>query len=85
MLIGKYIKSLIRIPGITWFTIYKALQSQYKDRDLNQQIYSRRFLEFYKEKIYSNSLDILQYCNQLVFILENLVAKNSIDTFIQSQ
>ena len=40
MFIGKYIESLIRPPDITWSIICKALRSRYKDRDLNQQIYS---------------------------------------------
>ena len=85
MFIGKYIESVIRPSGITWTAIRKALRSRYKDRDLNQQIYSRRFLESYKDKARSDSSDILHYCDQFASISENLVAKNSIDSFIQSR
>ena len=85
MFIGKYIESVIQAPGITWSAIRKALRSRYKDRDLNQQIYSRRFLESYKDKVRSDSSDILHYCDQFASISENLVAKSSIDTFIQSR
>ena len=83
MLIDKYIESLILYPGITWSIIYKALFSLYKNRDLNQQIYSQCFLESYKDKICSDSLDILYYRYQFASISENLVAKSLIDTFIQ--
>lgn len=81
MFIGKCIESVIRPSGITWTAIRKALPSQYKDRDLNQQIYSRRFLESYKDNVRSDSSDI-HYCDQFACISENLVAKTSIDTFI---
>lgn len=59
--IGKYIESVIRPPGITWSAICKAFQSQYKDRDLNQQIYSQCFPKSYKDRVCSDSLDILHY------------------------
>ncbi|MCJ1343493.1 hypothetical protein MMC31_001687 [Peltigera leucophlebia] len=86
MFIGKYIESVIRPSGITWTAIRKALRSQYKDQDLNQQIYSRCFLKSYKDKAPSDSSDILHhYCDQFANIFENLVAKNSIDSFIQSR
>lgn len=84
MFIGKCIESVIRPSGTTWTAIRKALPSQYKDRDLNQQIYSRRFLESYKDNVRSDS-SVTHYCDQFACISENLVAKNSIDTFIQSR
>lgn len=83
--IGKYIESMIRSPEITWSAICKVLQSQYKDRDLNQQIYSWHFLKSYKDKVDLDLLDILYYCNEFAYILENLVAKSSIDTYIKSR
>lgn len=85
MFIGKFIESVIRPSGITWAAIRKTVRSRYQDRDLNQQIFSRRFLESYKDKIRSDSSDILHYYGQFAYISENSVAKNSVDSFIQSR
>lgn len=74
MFIGKYFESVIRPFVIIWTAIRKTLQSRYKVRDLNQQIYSRRFLESYKVKVCSDSSDILHYWEQFACISENFVA-----------
>lgn len=59
LFISKYIDTLISVSGTSWAAICKTLYKEYKYQDLNQQMNSRHFLEIYKTKPYSNTVDVL--------------------------
>lgn len=63
-------------------SLREALREEYKGQDVNQQMYSRRFLEIYKTKYRSNTADVLRYCRQFSAISRNLVAKGKLGKHI---
>ncbi len=85
LLIGKYIKTMIRFARTDWAQIQKVLREEYKHLVIGQQITSQRFLEAFKDKSHSNNADVPQYCRQYSPISDDLVVKGKLNTYIRSK
>lgn len=75
------VEILISSSETSWAALQKIFQKEYKDQDFNQQMNSKQFLETYKDKSRSDTLNVLLYYEQFLAISQNLVAKSKLDSF----
>ncbi len=80
---GNYVKNLIK--GAYWAGVRAILRREYKENDLDQQMYSREFLEALKNKARSEGDNLMHYCQLFASISRDLVLRKRLDLYTQCQ
>jgi hypothetical protein len=62
----------------------KTLCKDYKDKDLNQQLHSLKYLEIFKDKVRTSLNEISQYCRQYTVISEKLIKAKKLQRTLRS-
>jgi hypothetical protein len=69
----QYVRVVINANVFEWKEFCKTLCKDYKDKDLNQQLHSLKYLEVFKNKMRTSLNEIFQYCRQYIVIFEKLI------------
>lgn len=85
MLVGQTIMSLDSYVAKDWTALLKELKKEYKSGDSLQQLYSRTFLEQYKNTTRTAKDDVRGYCRKFASIAKTLVAAGKLDRYTQVQ
>ena len=83
MVTARHVRSLIEFSELDWVTIYTNLKKEYKDRDIAQQIFSRAYLEAFKDKPSTKNTEVLQFCRDYSEISKELLGKGKLDRYTQ--
>jgi hypothetical protein len=69
----QYVRVVVNANVFNWKEFCKTLCKDYKDKNLNQQLHSLKYLEIFKNKMRTFLKKISQYCRQYTIIFEKLV------------
>jgi hypothetical protein len=67
------VQIVINANVFEWKEFCKTLCKNYKDKDLNQQLHSLKYLKIFKNKVRTSLNEIFQYCRQYIVIFEKLI------------
>jgi hypothetical protein len=69
----QYVRVLINANVFEWKELCKNLCRDYKNKNLNQQLHSLKYLEIFKDKVRTFLNEISQYCRQYIVISKKLI------------
>jgi hypothetical protein len=69
----QYVRVVINANLFEWNEFCKILCKDYKNKNLNQQLHSLKYLEIFKNKMRTSLNEISQYCRQYIVIFEKLI------------
>ncbi len=69
----QYMRAMINANVFEWKKFCRTLCKDYKNKDLNQQLHSLKYLEIFKNKMRTFLKKISQYCRQYIVISEKLI------------
>ncbi len=80
----QYVRIVINANVSKWKEFCKTLCKDYKDKDLNQQLNSLKYLEIFKNKVRTFLKEISQYCRQYTIISEKLIKTRKLQRTLRS-
>jgi hypothetical protein len=80
----QYVRVVISANVFEWKKFCKTLCRDYKDKDLNRQLHSLKFLEIFKNKVRTSLKEIFQYCRQYTIIFEKLIKTKKLQRTLRS-
>jgi hypothetical protein len=69
----QYVRVVVNANVFDWKEFCKTLCRDYKNKNLNQQLHSLKYLEVFKNKMRTFLKKISQYCRQYTIISEKLI------------
>ncbi len=69
----QYVRVVVNANVFDWKKFCKILCRDYKNKNLNQQLHSLKYLEVFKNKMRTFLKEISQYCRQYTIISEKLI------------
>ncbi len=69
----QYVRVVVNANVFDWKELCKTLCKDYKNKNLNQQLHSLKYLEILKNKMRTFLKEISQYCRQYTIISEKLI------------
>jgi hypothetical protein len=75
---------MINANVFEWKKFCKILCRNYKNKDLNQQLHSLKYLEIFKNKMRTFLKEISQYCRQYIVISEKLIKTKKLQKTLRS-
>ncbi len=69
----QYVRVVVNANVFDWKELCKTLCKNYKNKNLNQQLHSLKYLEVFKNKMRTSLKEISQYCRQYTIISEKLI------------
>jgi hypothetical protein len=80
----QYVWIVINANVSKWKELCKTLCRDYKNKDLNQQLHSLKYLEIFKNKMRTSLKEISQYCRQYTIISEKLIKTKKLQKTLRS-
>jgi hypothetical protein len=80
----QYVRIVINANVFEWKELCKTLCKNYKDKDLNQQLHSLKYLKVFKNKMRTFLNEIFQYCRQYIVISEKLIKTKKLQRTLRS-
>jgi hypothetical protein len=80
----QYVRTMINANVFEWKELCKTLCRDYKDKDLNQQLHSLKYLKVFKNKVRTFLNEISQYCRQYIVISKKLIKTKKLQRTLRS-
>jgi hypothetical protein len=80
----QYVQVVINANVSRWKKFCKTFCKNYKDKNLNQQLHSLKYLEIFKNKVRTFLKEISQYCRQYTVIFEKLIKTEKLQKTLRS-
>jgi hypothetical protein len=80
----EYVRTMINANVFEWKELCKTFCKDYKNKDLNQQLHSLKYLEIFKNKMRTSLKEISQYCRQYTVISEKLIKTKKLQRTLRS-
>ncbi len=80
----QYVRVVVNANVFNWKKFCKTLCKDYKNKNLNQQLHSLKYLEILKNKMRTSLKKIFQYCRQYTIIFEKLIKTKKLQKTLRS-
>jgi hypothetical protein len=80
----QYVRIVINANVSKWKELCKTFCKNYKNKNLNQQLHSLKYLEIFKNKMRTSLKEISQYCRQYIVISEKLIKTKKLQRTLRS-
>jgi hypothetical protein len=80
----QYMRIVINANVFEWKKLRKIFCKDYKNKDLNQQLHSLKYIEVFKDKMRTFLNEISQYCLQYIVIFEKLIKAEKLQRTFRS-
>jgi hypothetical protein len=80
----QYVRVVINANVSKWKEFCKTFCKDYKDKNLNQQLHSLKYLKIFKNKMRTFLKEISQYCRQYIVISEKLIKTKKLQRTLRS-
>jgi hypothetical protein len=80
----QYVQAVINANVFEWKEFCRTFCKDYKNKDLNQQLHSLKYLKIFKHKIRTSLKEISQYCRQYTIIFEKLIKTKKLQRTLRS-
>jgi hypothetical protein len=80
----QYVRVVVNANVFDWKEFCKTLCRDYKNKNLNQQLHSLKYLKVFKNKMRTFLKEISQYCRQYTIISEKLIKTEKLQRTLRS-